>query len=345
MKYIGAITMILVGALLIGLAATIPGFSIVNITSTTATVTYGQSSSYPTSTSASSPTIFASSTNVTLTVAFSTGYDFAGVSSSSASGSVTIVDYNTSSTIGTYSTSWSTASQIYSSAEPYYKIVATSSYKFNNPITGGTHVYEIKWSSTLTYNAKVEGASSYTTGTVSATGIAVYGKFSPATVYPGYFVLQNCTSSWSASGSPYTVSLSSGPINILIPYTQSDAYLEFIYVEYNASGNTQAGFSEAYILVSTTGSAPWILTNTTTYDNYPALYMHVELPPGSYTIDGYALYNYGQNGGLEQLFEMSSTWNISQLGQITLNSNQLITYAVGAILIFVGAIDAWKWHI
>ncbi len=344
MKYIGAITMILVGALLIGLAATIPGFTIVNITSTTASVTYGQTSSFPSSTSASSPTIFASSTSITLTVAFSTGYDFAGVSSSSATGSVTIVDYNTSTTLGTYSTTWSTTSQIYSSAEPYYKIVATSSYTFNNPITGGTHVYEITWSSTLTYNAKVEGASSYTTGTISATGTTVFGKFSPVTVYPGYFVLQNCTSSWLASGSPYTLSFNS-VINIEIPYTQPDAYLEFIYVEYNASGNTQAGFLEAYINMTTTGSAQWLLTNTTTYNNYPALYIHVKLPPGTYKINGTALYQYGQNGGVEPLFEMSSTWNITQLGQITLNSDQLITYAVGAILIFAGAIDAWKWHI
>ena len=345
MKYIGAITMILVGALLIGLAATIPGFAIVNITSTTSSVTYSQSSSYPTSTSPYSPTIFANSTSVTLTVGFSTGYDFSGVSSSGtyATGSVTIIDYNTSSTLGTYSTTWSIATKK-SSVGTFYEIVASSSYTFNNPITGGTHVYEITWTSKLTYNAEIAGASSYTTGTISATGTTVYGKFSPVTVYPGYFVLQNCTSSWQASGNPYKLSFNS-VINIEIPYTQPDAYLEFIYVEYNASGNTQAGFIEAYINMTTTGSAQWLLTNTTTYNNYPALYIHVKLPPGTYKINGTALYQYGQRGGVETLFEMSSSWNITQAGQITLNSDQLITYAVGAILIFAGAIDAWKWHI
>ncbi len=368
MKYIGAISMILVGALIIGLATAIPGFSVINITQSTATVTYSQTNSYPVSTNPNSPTIFPSSSSATLTVTFSTNYVFVGIQSASVTGTVTIVDYTTSSTVvNSYSTTWAVSwnnqaggsgniSTEPISPEPtsgtglpttYYKIVATSSYTFNNPIQGGQHVYQIVWNSKLTYNAKVAGSSSYTTGTIYATGTAVYGEFSPATVYPGYFMLYNCTSSWNTLGNPYgPLTYNTQQINIQISYTQPKAYLEFIYVEYNASGNSLAGFGYAYFTFASTGSAQWKFSssNTTTYNGYPALYLRVVLPPGSYTIDGYTVYNYGQNGGLEHIFEMATSWNVTSTGtsSLNLNTEQIISYVIGAVLIFMGAIDAWK---
>ena len=351
MKYIGAISMILIGALLITLTATVPGFSVVNITTATTTpsLTYNMTSSYPSATTPFNVTIFPSSTSVTITVTFSTNYYFSYVQSSGtyATGQVTILDFNTSNFVGVYSTNWAIRVVEYSQVIPIYKIMAFSSFNFSNPITGGNHIYEISWESILHYSGSIQTASGSepVSGSIMANGKPVFGKFSPSTVYPGYFILQNCTSSWSPVAT-YSLSMSnSSQINIQIPSTQSGAYLNFIYVEYNASGNTLAGFSYAYVILSTTGTAQWRLTNTTTYNNYPALYMHVILKPGTYTINGYAVYNYGQNGGLEQLFEMSSTWNVSQMGQVNFNNNQIITYILGSLLIVLGVVDAWRWHI
>jgi hypothetical protein len=350
MKYIGAVIKILVCILIIGLTATIPGFTIMSITSTNSTAIYSQTSSYPSSTNPSKPTIFPSSTNATLTVTFSTGYDaFTAIQSASITGKIIIVDLNTSTTVVNKYTTWSASIQKFSPTDPYYdEVVATSKYSFNNPIQGGQDVYEISWTSTLTYYAIVKGSSSYTTGTISVTGPTIYGKFSPEAVYPGYFILYNCTSSWNTLGNPYRLSMyNTSQINIQIPASQSYAYLEFIYVEYNATGNSLVGFNYAYLKFTSTGSAQWKFSNsnTTTYNGYPALYMRVALPPGSYAIDGYAVYNYGQNGGLENIFEMSVTWNVTSPSMFSLNTGQIISYAFGAILIVVGVIDAWRWHI
>jgi hypothetical protein len=350
MKYIGAVIMILVGILIIGLTATIPGFTIMSITSTNSTVTYNQTSIYPSSTDLSNPTIFPSATSVTVSVTFSTGYDFTGVQSAKVTGQLIIWDFNASTFVKVYSPSWSVTWQKYNSTEPYYKIVATSSYTFNNPIQGGQHVYEFTWNSKLTYNATVIGSSSYTVGTIYATGTTVFGKFSPVTVYPGYFMFYNCTSSWSLLGNPYgPLTYNFSQINIKIPSSQSYAYLEFIYVEYNATGNSLAGFNYTYLTFTSTGSAQWRFSssNTTTYNGYPALYLRVKLSPGTYTINGYAVYNYGQNGGLEKLFDMTATWSITSTSTSSLNLNigQIVSYVFGTVLIFAGVIDAWRWHI
>jgi hypothetical protein len=311
--------------------------------------------SYPSSsTNYTSPTIFPSSSSVKLTVKFSTDYVFTQVDmlKTYAKGIVTIYDMTNNTLLGVHSTDWIVNIQLLSPALQYYAINAASSYTFNNPIIGGTHTYKIVWQSTLTYTAKSVNDLNYTTKTATATGQAGYGQFSPLNVYPGYFVLENCTTTWKPMETYFVTMNNNSVINIIIPPSQDYAYLNFIYVEYNASGNTLTGFSHAYITVTSTfgsiGTHEYVLTNSTTYDNYPALYAHVKLPPGKYIIKGYAVYNINQNIKTVELFEMSSTWNTTQSGQfpqVTMNDNQLINYIVGSLLIILGAIDAWRWHI
>jgi hypothetical protein len=366
MKYIGAITMILVGILIIGLAATIPGFSIINITQTNSTVSYNQISSYPSSTSLNDPTVFPFMAYATLSVTFSTGYDFSSVLSAYATGTITIIDYNASSAIvSNYVTTWSVqiqkqiggiqpTTQTNSYAITYYRIVATSKYVFNNPVQGGQHVYQISWTSKLTFDAIIIGTNSIVNKTISATGTTVYGTFPVTNAYPGYIVVYNCTSSWDQLGDPYgpytSLSFNTSQINIQVPESQSYAYLDFIYVEYNRWGNTLWGFVEAYLEFPwTAGNKQWIFNNanTTTYNGYPALYLHVKLSPGKYLINGYVLYNFSQYNKIENVLIMSVTWNITSPSMFLLNLNieQVISYLIGTILIFVGAVDAWRWRI
>jgi hypothetical protein len=380
MKYIGAITMVLVGILIIGLTATTPGFSIVGITPImTISVSYSQTSSYPSSIAPNDPTVFPYMTYATLLVTFSTGYDFSSVLSASATGTVTIIDYNTSSAVvSNYVTTWSVQVQkkitgIQSTTQTdypnlNYQIVATSTYKFNNPVQGSQHVYQIFWTSNLTFDAVIVGTNSTTNKTISATGTAVYGTFPVANAYPGYIVVYNCTSSWIHLGDPYgpytSLSFNTSQINIQIPESQSYAYLDFIYVEYNRFGNTLRGFVEAYLefqqtagskwwifsdVNAMTGNKQWIFSNTniTTYNGYPALYLHVKLSPGKYLINGYALYNFSQYNKVENVLLMSVPWNITSPSMFlpNLSIEQVISYLIGTILIIIGAIDAWRWHI
>jgi hypothetical protein len=353
MKYIGAAILILVGVLIIAFTAAVPGFTTV-IVSPIKPVNYHMLYSYPSSsTNYTNPTIFPSSSSVKLTVKFSTDYVFSQVDmlKTSVKGTVTIFDFTTNTVVGVYSTDWVVNIQLLSPTLQYYAINAVSSYTFNNPIIGGTHIYEFTWYSTLTYTAKLVNDLNYTTKTTTATGQAGYGQFSPLNVYPGYFVLENCTTTWKPIETYFVTMNNNSVINIIIPPSQDYAYLNFIYVEYNASGNTLANFVKAYISITPSGSTEtgqWVLTNSTTYNNYPALYAHVKLPPGKYIIKGYAVYKINQNIKTVELFEMSSTWNTTQSGQfpqVTVNDNQLINYIVGSLLIVLGAIDAWRWHI
>jgi hypothetical protein len=356
MKYIGAAILILVGILIISLTATVPGFSVVNTTTTNnSTIIYKQVSSYPAFTSLNNPAVFPSAISGMLIVTFATGYNFTNVSTASAIGTVTIVDYNTSNTVvNKYSTTWSINVE---KSGGYYRIYASSSYTFNNPVQGSQDVYEVFWNSTLTYYAQTVGSNSYVNGIIIAKPVPNFFKFSSVIAYPGFFVAYNCSASWSPIGDPIKLTvtnpapyINNEAFNIKIPSSQTSAHLKFVYVKYNASGDTLKNFKYAYLTFPwNTGNKQWIFkdTNITTYNNYPALYMYVNLTPGQYVINGYTIYSNGYK--TLNLMEMSTEWTVTSTAvsimNINFGLNQIVSYAIGSLLIVMGAVDAWRWHI
>jgi len=128
-------------------------------------------------------------------------------------------------------------------------------------------------------------------------------------------------------------------VNLVLPSsTTFPVTLTFLYVEYNASGSTMNGFSYAYITINS-NSAPYDISsaNTTTYNGYNALSMNIKFNTGSYTIYGYAVYNYGQNGGLERIMSIAMPFNITT--GITPNFTIQSYYEIGIGVIFlIGAV-------
>jgi hypothetical protein len=364
MKYIGGIILILTGVLIISVSTAIPNFTVVNA-NLSQNVTYsGLEFMSPNSTN---PEIYPSTSTMQLWEYFQTNYVFYSVeffdssyhSLTWASVKLTIYDYTTHTLVGTYKVndvSLAATNRYVTKTTaieyPYYSILVAAYFVFNNPNPGENHVYEFIWSSTLHYTGTFGPGQEYVNGTISTSTTPGFGKFTPKTVYPGYFVLQNCTPSWEPTTIQYLDRLNIQEINITIPSSQKYTYLNFIYVKYNYSGNSLTNFAGAYIMIKKANETEtkWVLTNSTTYNNYPALYMHMKLPPGKYIIKGYAVYNtniYGAEGN-KNIFDMAMSINIvssEQPGQILINNNQIINYFVGFLLVIIGVVDVWRWHI
>jgi hypothetical protein len=76
--------------------------------------------------------------------------------------------------------------------------------------------------------------------------------------------------------------------------------------------------------------------------------MHVKLPPGKYIIKGYAVYNtdyFFWVKGNRNMFDIVMNINVKQPSLISIDNNQIINYLTGSLLIVIGAIDIWRWHI
>jgi hypothetical protein len=371
MKYIGGIILILTGILIIGLSSAMPNFTFVD-TNSSQSVTYSVTefmSSEP-----ANPEIFLNSYKEDIWVRFQTNYIFDSVRFYDSSGhpltwasvKLTIYDYTAHIVVGSYKiaenniimykTNKSITEVINGSIikkvftyHPYYSITVIAYFIFNNPNPGKNHIYEFFWTSTLHYAGTIGPEQEYVNGTISASATG-FGEFMPKTVYPGYFILQNCTSSWKPTVTYYLDKLDVQQIDITIPPSQDYAYLNFIYVEYNASGNTFANFVGANIIIKKANeiAVRWVMNNSTTYNNYPALYMHIKLPPGKYTIQGYAVYNttlFWWVKGNRNMFDIVMNINVKQSSLISIDNNQIINYLTGSLLIVIGAIDIWRWHI
>jgi len=343
MKYILTSVLAIVGIFFIVIALTAPATLAVVTISTSAPQEnlYETGVPYPSSTSSSSPTIFPSSTTATVQDFFTTGYFTSdNIQVVSASGTLYIDGYPVSAPqVNAYVNSKTLNGQT------IYGIFVQMNYTYNNPTTGSTATHSFKWSASVTYKY----TSGQYTGTVMSAGgssVTYYGAFSPSTVYPGYFVLQFTYPSNSTT--QYWTLNQNSNINIKLPSgTTFPVTLTFIYVEYNASGNTMAGFSYAYITINS-NSAQYTIssTNTTTYNGYNGLFINIKFNTGTYTIYGYAVYNYGQNGGLERVMSIALPFNLTSSGitggnnaiqNPTSNQPSLIELGLGFILL-IGAV-------
>jgi len=296
---------------------------------------------YPSSTTSSSPTIFPSSTTATVQDFFTTGYFTSdNIQVVSASGTLYIDGSPVSAPQASATVISKTLNGYYA-----YGIQVQLQYTYNNPTTGSTATHSFKWSASVTYKY-TSGQYSGVTMSAGGSSVTYYGAFSPTTVYPGYFVLQFTYPSNSTT--QYWIMNQNANINIKLPYgTTFPITLTFIYVEYNASGNTMNGFSYAYITINSNSTQYTISSaNTTTYNGYNGLFINIKFNTGTYTIYGYAVYNYGQNGGLERVMSIALPFNLTSSGitggnnaiqNPTSNQPSLIELGLGFILL-IGAV-------
>jgi len=333
MKYLLTSVLAIIGIFFIVIALTAP--------STLAVVSISQSAPqpnlsvtgapYPSSTSSSSPTLFPSATSESIYISFTTGY-FSNVSLAieSQSGKLYIDGSAVTPNVNAF-----VNSKDYSGTY-YYEVLVQMTYTYNNPTQGSTTTHSFLWSASVTYEYK-SGSYYGKTGTASGSSSTYYGAFSPSTVYPGYFVMQftypsnSTTQDWVMNQNT-NVNLNL-PSNTAFPIT-----LTFIYVEYNASGSTMNGFSYAYITINS-NSAPYDLSsaNTTTYNGYNGLSINIKFNTGTYTIYGYAVYNYGQNGGLDRLMSIAMPFNITTLNTPWFTTQSFYELGIGAIFL-IGAV-------
>jgi len=334
MKYLLTSVLTILGIFFIVIGLTAPStLAVVSISQSTSQPNLSVTGTpYPSSSYSDSPTIFPSSTITTVHISFTTGYftsdniqivssiDHLYIDGSAVTPNVNVF-INSEGLSGTN----------------YYAIFVNMTYTYNNPIQGSSASHAFEWYASVTYK--------YTSGTYNGeTEIAsgtetYYGAFSQTTVYPGYFVMQftypnNMTMQYWAMNQSTNINLNLAS-SIALPIT-----LTFIYVEYNASGNTMNGFVDAYITINSK-YVPYNIskTNTTTYNGYNGLFINIKFNTGTYTIHGCILYNYWQNdnssGSFEQPLIVIST-------NITITTNNLTTqsyYEIGIGSIFlIGAV-------
>jgi len=367
MKYILTLTLMIIGVFFIVIGLTAP--------STLATVTispyppqetlHETGVPYPSSTSSSSPTIFPSETTATISDYFAISpftIDNIYITSVTAYLYVDGKSY-TPTTPTNIPLAQATIIQEINNTNglEMYGIYIQLQCPYNNPIPGNTTTHSFKWYVSVTYKY-TSGELLGQTSTATGTSQTYYGTFSPSAVYPGYFVLKF---TYPNNGTTQYWSLNKNTnINIRLPYSLSNTFLTltFIYVEYNASGNTMAGFSYAYItinsLYATINTKPYYNisnTNTTFYNGYNALYVNVPFNTNPYytnvyTIEGYVVYNV-PNYGLERIMEMALPFNVTgtnitgsqsiSTGPPHSNIPSLIDISIGTIFL-IGAIFTFR---
>jgi len=299
MKYILSSVLTILGIFFIIIGLTAPTtLSLINTSSGTSFTVSGIP--YPSSTSQSSPTVFPNAGSANLYINFTTGYYTSDdISVSNLVGTLTIDGSAVTPTI-TYNIPYIFKNGLFLSA-----VNVSMKYTYNNPNTNTVHSFQ--WS----VSAKVYDSDTNTFTTISGTSSTYYGQFytsstssTATTVYPGYFVI--------AYPNPYngqtTYQQLTPSSNININYPSGTTFpvtIRFLYVEYNASGNTLNNFQYAYIQIanglSISPQYNIASTNTTTYTNvygtFPALYIDIKFNQGTYSVFGYAVYSvtgYGQ---------------------------------------------------
>jgi hypothetical protein len=332
MKYLLTSVLAIIGIFFIVIGLTAPStLAVVSISQSTSQSNLSVTSvPYPSSTSSSSPTLFPGSSSANISISFTTGY-FTSDNIQIVSSSGTLYIDGSPAVLTPHVNAFVNSRDI--SGTYYYAIFVNMTDTYNNPTTGSMVPHSFLWSASVTY----EYTSSSKTGTAIGSSSTYYGAFSPSTVYPGYFVMQftypsnSTTQDW--------VMNQNTKVNLVLPSsTTFPITLTFIYVEYNASGNTMNGFGYAYITINS-NSAPYDLSsaNTTTYNNYNGLSINIKFNTGTYTIDGYAVYNYGQNGGLDRLMSIAMPFNITTPNTMWFTTQSFYELGLGAIFL-IGAV-------
>ena len=229
------------------------------------------------------------------------------------------------------------------SGTTYYGVDINLSYNFTNPNPGSNIEYVVGW--TVWAYIYYYSGGNLEEATVSSASPQYFCLFStPVTIYPGYFVMQykypnnGTVQDWVLSSSTsININL---PSNIALPIK-----VEFIYVEYNASGNSKLGWVGIEIEINNNEviKVPYNTYNTTIYKYQNAIYAIVSLNRGTYTINGYAEYVFGQSSGpqsgLVEIMSIAMPLN-SATSSFNLTTQSYFDIGIGAVFllgaVFVG---------
>ena len=332
MKYIFTSVLTILGIFFIVIGLTVPTtLSLINTSSGPSFTVSGIP--YPSSTSSNNPTVFPNAGSANLYINFTTGsYTQDSITIKHLVGILTIDNSTTITPTISYNIAYTMKNGL-----TFSIINISMKYTYNNPVAGSNSIHSFQWS--VSANVYDNDAGTYTN--ISGTSPTYYGQFYIATVYPGYFVI--AYPNVDNGQIIYQQLTPTSNINIKYPYnTTFPVTIRFLYVEYNASGNTLNNFQYAYIQIASglTISSQYNIasTNTTTYTNvygtFPALYIDIKFNQGTYSVFGYAVYSitgYGQKSIQVMSVALPMTSNTSSAINITTQSYYEI--GLGVVLI------------
>jgi hypothetical protein len=341
------IGLILIGALIIGVAYVDSSMSLISIQQSTESTALSVLSSNPSSTAVSSPTIFSSNTATTITVNYGKTFtDSLATSQSTGTGSVSVslIITNESSSVQTTESvniALSVSVNKISLAGGLYEYQAVikgiGSYTFNNPYSSGkaSVAYGFQWG--------------------SATSSAIDGfviSLPSSSAYYGQFPAQSPTNIgnfWVGTGlnNMTEITSTSQVVNIVMPIP---GYLYVIYAEDNGKTGNFSSIYYSYQIsysnnntnlpqktITLTATQSWTSPSGATYTIYTSqIYIN---GPMDLTIQGYLA---GTNGQSYQLMELAGNFTGGVPIHQEFTMNQLISFAIGGLFIVGGLIVIFK---
>ena len=333
----------LAGLVIMLMGAVSPALTIVNVgsTSTATSVTAPVSSEYPSSTSQSTPTIFAHHSFADI------GYNWyteASATSTSSGGSTAVpASLQITSSNGYTNTevvSVVISVQITSAGGLYHAIISGSAmYNFSNPYSSSTPVFAF---------TIIPSSTAVTVGSYSITlqnSTTTYGQF-PSNAIQGighFYVGITLTSLQKITSTSQVLwlNVSGFPTQLYVVYIEDNGTttnwgsIYFTYSETTTSGTVVATNQEVTLATASNGgqATTQFTINGNTYSGY---YAQISISsPSQIVLNGYVTNE--SSGQAIQL--MSIFGNVSTQSQIvSLNENQEITVAVGAVVFIAGAI-------
>jgi hypothetical protein len=328
-SYFG-IGLILIGALIFGAAYVGYPLAVV-VVQNSFTLSVPSTVSMPSSTSQSSPTVFASNGYVNLAVQWLTPVSQLSSVSASGAGSVEVQITDSAGYAATeiMTNSWKLYYQedylTHTYTEYFY---AQASFNFTNPYPNESVVFKFVFSGTATYDG----------GTFNYDTVTTYGEFPLKSVqHLGHFYFE--------LGSTTPVEITNTATTLYYNVSGTSTTFQVWYVEDNG---TTTPFTDAYITYQYGSTSEQItLTTSTTLGNYTAYTSNpITIPvPTTLNIQGYVVAN-GAQGSPYQLMEIGSNLT-GQPGPgpspgPTFSLSQYESMAVGAVLMLIGAVWIFK---
>ncbi len=345
------IGLIFVGILIIGVAFANPALTIVNVGQTTTSISVPVTSEYPSSTSSSSPTVFAHHNFVDVMYKWYTGASATSTSvggSSSVSASLQITSSNGYAnteivTVGIYV-------QVFYAGGFYHALITgTVLYNFTNPdstTAGNSPVFAFA----ITPSASAVTIGSYTVTLQSSP--TTYGQF-PANAIQNighYYVGVSLTSLQKITSTSQILwfNVSGFPTQLYVAYVEDNGTttnwgsIYFTYSETTTSGTVVVSNQQVTLVTASNGGqSPSQLTiNGNTYTGY---YEQINInSPSQIVLNGYVTNE--SNGQAIQLMQLVG--NLSNLSTPvptpTFTENRYASFIIGGILILLGAIVIFK---
>ncbi len=335
MKFIMSTVIIAIGLLFVLGGLFVPSFSTIIVNQTPTSDTVPMAAVIPSSTSSTSPTIFASATSDTVSITWSGSVGTGTLTTTGSTGSATITVLQGSTTVQTFSTT--TAGWAFSAISGTVYFSMSYSVTFTNPSQTSHPIYTFEFA-----------------GSYSGNGYTL--TMAPETTY-GEFPLQSITNVgnfWVQVGSntPVEITSTTQSVTFNIPAGSPTATLNIWYVEDN--GTTQnmqypyvtgsAKFSNNTYTSPINNSMTSVVTfkspSGTSYTAYEISYT-VNVPQ-TFTIDGYLLSSGGQSTELMEI--VGGTGLVSPIST-SFTTAQIVTIAIGSIIFIAGIGVAAKWHI